>query len=174
MNNGFWIHEHVASLGSFTHRLFYTEAFTHRTFYTGKPLHGAARTHTQKHLHSEAFTHRSFDKGQHLQRGLLHTDALTQSSFTHLRQVDREKLIEMTVMRGRMREDGGRRRRRRRMRIAGMIPEKNLRFLGKNLRPWKKYNFIGKTISGFPWSSGPLVLWSLGPLVPWSLVLLIP
>ena len=150
MNNGFWIHEHVASLGSFTHRLFYTEAFTHRTFYAGKPLHGAARTHTQKHLHREAFTHRSFDTGQHLQRGLLHTDALTQSSVTHLRQVDREKLIEMTVMRGRLREDGGRRRRRRRMRIAGMILEKKST------------------------SSGSLVPWSLGPLVPGPLDPLVP
>ena len=55
-----------------------------------------------------------------------------------MRQVDREKLIEMTVMRGRMREDGGRRRRRRRMRIAGMIPEKKSTFPGKKSKTLAK------------------------------------
>ena len=49
-----------------------TEAFTQSSSYT------------QKRLHREGFIHRSFDKLQHLHKGLLHIDALTQSSFhTH-------------------------------------------------------------------------------------------
>ena len=156
-------------IDSFTHRLFYTEALHTEPFTQGSLYkEQLAHTHTQKHLHRETFTHRSFDTGQHLQRGLLHTDALTQSSFTHLRQVDRDKLIEMTVMRGRMREDGGRRRRRRRMRIAGMILGKKSTFPGNNLRPGKNIDLLE---TQFP---VPLILWSPGPLVvPWSLVLLI-
>ena len=68
-----------------------TEAFTQSSSYT------------QKRLHREGFIHRSFDKLQHLHKGLLHIDALTQSSFhthtevfTHSRFTHRTYHTELT------------------------------------------------------------------------------
>ena len=54
-------------------------------FLPQKPLHTEAfaqsSSYTQKRLDREVFIHRRFDTVQRLHRGLLHIDALTQSSF---------------------------------------------------------------------------------------------